>query len=332
MGDIDHSRIAPISLLSNKTIKWAWPAGSQHSQRTTLHRTHHEYFSSQRRLEKRDWAIANKKKIRDSTISREDIDDAIANCIKLAFKEQQNTLDSVVTSAVRDVVDSMLIPALRELCEDIQATNNSVKEPREEFEVIATAAKQTRDRVDSVQAAAREDRRAVMDLRNQLERLTEKMTDMEDKSRRNNVRLVGLPEGVEGSNVAGFLRVNLSKWIPSLKGRNIEIDRAHRVYDVEVFSGPKIRARPESTRITSYPNPTCINNNKKKINPTRDRPDEIRPESEPTRPHLFFNPTGPERKRHWRVHSLQPHIGPEKSRGPADLAAAPLLSFSLFTY
>ncbi len=45
------------------------------------------------------------------------------------------------------------------------------------------------------------------------------------------MRLVGLPEGAEGSDVAGFLRVNLSKWIPSLKGRNIEIDRAHRVYD-----------------------------------------------------------------------------------------------------
>ncbi len=54
---------------------------------------------------------------------------------------------------------------------------------------------------------------------------------MEDKSRRNNIRLVGLPEGMEGSDVAGFLRINLSKWIPSLKGRNIEIDRAHRVYD-----------------------------------------------------------------------------------------------------
>ncbi len=96
---------------------------------------------------------------------------------------------------------------------------------------MAATAKQTRDRVDSVQATAREDRSAVTDLRNQLERLTEKMTDMEDKSRRNNVRLVGLPEGLEGSDVAGFLRVNLSKWIPSLKGRNIEIDRAHRVYD-----------------------------------------------------------------------------------------------------
>ncbi len=136
-----------------------------------------------------------------------------------------------MTSAVRDAVDSVLIPALRKLREDMQVTNNSVKELREAFEAMVAAAKQTRDCVDSVQATAREDRNAVTDLRNQLERLTEKMTDMEDKSRRNNVRLVGLPEGMEGSDVAGFLRINLSKWIPSLKGLYIEIDRAHRVYD-----------------------------------------------------------------------------------------------------
>ncbi len=69
-------------------------------------------------------------------------------------------------------MDSVLIPALRELREDIQATNKSVKELRKELEAIATTVKQTCDRVDSVQAAAREDMRAVTDLRNQLERLT----------------------------------------------------------------------------------------------------------------------------------------------------------------
>ncbi len=34
-----------------------------------------------------------------------------------------------------------------------------------------------------------------------------------------------------GPDAAVFLRANLSKWIPSLRGRDIEIDRAHRVYD-----------------------------------------------------------------------------------------------------
>ncbi len=63
------------------------------------------------------------------------------------------------------------------------------------------------------------------------------MTDIEDRSRRNNVRLVGLPEGAEGSNAAGFLRVNLSRWIPSLKGRDIGIGRARRVCGGEGGSG-----------------------------------------------------------------------------------------------
>ncbi len=120
-------------------------------------------------------------------------------------------------------MDSVLIPALRELREDIQATNKSVKELREEFETIVTKMKQTRDRVDSVQAAACEDKRTVTDLKDQLERLTEKMTDMEDRCRRNNVRLVGLPEGMEGPDAAGFLRANLSKWIPSLRAVTLRL-------------------------------------------------------------------------------------------------------------
>ncbi len=171
-----------------------------------------------------------KKEFKDPTISRQDLDDAIANGIKLALKEQQSTMDLVVASAGRDAVDTVLIPVLHDLRAEIQATNNSVKELRAELEALASAVKQTRDRVDSVQAAAREDRRTVTDLRNQLEQ-PEKMTDMEDRIRRNNVRLVGLPEGAEGSDAAGFLRVNLSRWIPSLGGRDIEIDWAHRVYD-----------------------------------------------------------------------------------------------------
>ncbi len=60
-----------------------------------------------------------KKKFKDFTISREDLDDAIANGIKLACKEQQSTLDSAMASTVRDAVDSMLTPALRELRADI---------------------------------------------------------------------------------------------------------------------------------------------------------------------------------------------------------------------
>ncbi len=82
--------------------------------------------------------------------------------------------------------------------------------------------------------------------------------------------------------------------------------------------------------LSGYPEPMCINNNKKKINPTRDRPDEIRPESDPTA--FILNPTGPERKR-IDVHSLQPRISPEKSWGPADRFGRCSITFiNLFIY
>ncbi len=82
-----------------------------------------------------------KKKFSDSAISSEDLDDAIANGIKLALKEQQSTVNLVVASAIRDAVDTVLIPVLRELRAEIQATNNSVKELRAELEALASAVK-----------------------------------------------------------------------------------------------------------------------------------------------------------------------------------------------
>ncbi|KAA0717651.1 hypothetical protein E1301_Tti014572 [Triplophysa tibetana] len=89
----------------------------------------------------------------------------------------------------------------------------------------ANATKQTRERIDSVQVDAREDRRTVTNLKQQLQQLADKMTDIEDRSRRNNVRLVGLPEGAEGSDAAGFLRAKLIACIMEEK------NRAHRMYD-----------------------------------------------------------------------------------------------------
>ncbi len=43
-----------------------------------------------------------KKKIKDSTISREDLDDAIANGVKLALKEQQSTLKKSAEATHRE--------------------------------------------------------------------------------------------------------------------------------------------------------------------------------------------------------------------------------------
>ncbi len=72
-----------------------------------------------------------------------------------------------------------------------------------------------------------------------LEQMQLKLADMEDHSRRCNVRIVGLAEGVQGSNAGQFLTNSLPKWFPSLGDLQGEIMRAHRIYgDNKKRSGP----------------------------------------------------------------------------------------------
>lgn len=75
---------------------------------------------------------------------------------------------------------------------------------------------------------------------NDLEAVRVKLADMEDRSRRCNVRINGLPEGTEGSNAIQFLTQNLPKWFPSLSDLQGEIMRAHRIYGT---GATNVRAR-----------------------------------------------------------------------------------------
>ncbi|KAJ8400596.1 hypothetical protein AAFF_G00393650 [Aldrovandia affinis] len=56
------------------------------------------------------------------------------------------------------------------------------------------------------------------------------MANREDRSRRNNLRLVGLPEGSEEDAAVSYLQNSIPKWLPSLAGREFEVMRAHRIY------------------------------------------------------------------------------------------------------
>ncbi|KAJ8004098.1 hypothetical protein DPEC_G00155250 [Dallia pectoralis] len=133
------------------------------------------YASPTKDARKRDNEQSSiKKRFKDAAISKGELDVAIANGIKLALQEQQRGMDVVVATAVREAVDSILVPALRDLRTEFQKTNATVKEISSELEIVAKSTKRTQDRVDSVQAAAREDRRAVLELRTQLDQLTTK--------------------------------------------------------------------------------------------------------------------------------------------------------------
>ncbi|KAJ1174366.1 hypothetical protein NDU88_006188 [Pleurodeles waltl] len=72
--------------------------------------------------------------------------------------------------------------------------------------------------------------------------LRSKLTDLEDRSRRNNIRLMGLPEGMEGTDLTSFLRDTLPKLTDTTFNPPLEFERVHRL-------GPKRqdgKGRPRS--------------------------------------------------------------------------------------
>uniref|UniRef100_H3B1C4 L1 transposable element RRM domain-containing protein n=1 Tax=Latimeria chalumnae TaxID=7897 RepID=H3B1C4_LATCH len=61
--------------------------------------------------------------------------------------------------------------------------------------------------------------------------LWDRVQDLENRSRRNNIRILGVPEGAEGINISGpaFLLTLLRDCLPLPEAGDIEIERAHRM-------------------------------------------------------------------------------------------------------
>lgn len=119
---------------------------------------------------------------------------------------------------------------------------------REEISLISTRlnslekeVKTIGDRMDYMQTTVRDIKKDSIATASRLDELQEKLWLYEDKARQNNLRLVGLPEGAEGGNAIQFLQTQIPKWLPSLQGKVIEIERAHRLYANEDSTRKKAR-------------------------------------------------------------------------------------------
>lgn len=117
-----------------------------------------------------------------------------------------------------------------ELSGEIGQLSELVGKLNAQVDLQAKDIKSVKKQVGLVQEVANKDRARITTLEAKVEVITHKAVDLEDRSRRNNVRLIGLTEGTEGSDAVGFLQTNLPKWFPALKDRRIEVDRAHRIY------------------------------------------------------------------------------------------------------
>ncbi|KAI2657411.1 Neurexin-1a-beta [Labeo rohita] len=83
-------------------------------------------------------------------------------------------------------------------------------------------------RISAVEDTVSRDNADLSEMKAKLDAALEKIDDLENRSRRCNIRIIGLPEGEEGTNPVSFLKT----WLPNLlniefKNHQVKIERAH---------------------------------------------------------------------------------------------------------
>lgn len=83
-------------------------------------------------------------------------------------------------------------------------------------------------RIENLEHWAQEANNTLIISLNEQKALQEKLTDLESRSRRNNLRIYGVAEGMEGESVAKFVQDLLRRELHLLEDFNFQIQRAHR--------------------------------------------------------------------------------------------------------
>ncbi|KAJ1190218.1 hypothetical protein NDU88_006956 [Pleurodeles waltl] len=112
-------------------------------------------------------------------------------------------------------------------CQKIQIQIRRVAKTCSEF---ATRMEEVETRISHLEDEAGSQQVTREAIEKQLEDTQWKLTDLEDRLRRNNLRVLGIPEGVEGSDTHSFMVALFKEAFPDLQqwDWDREIQRAHR--------------------------------------------------------------------------------------------------------
>lgn len=101
---------------------------------------------------------------------------------------------------------------------------------RQDLDKIRTRVAETERRVGDVEDTVTDHAASIRALQTKVRALEYRAEDAENRSRRNNLRIVGLPEGVEGRSPALFIEELLRSLLPAAQlSPHFAVERAHRV-------------------------------------------------------------------------------------------------------
>uniref|UniRef100_K7E0G8 L1 transposable element RRM domain-containing protein n=1 Tax=Monodelphis domestica TaxID=13616 RepID=K7E0G8_MONDO len=126
---------------------------------------------------------------------------------------------------------SSLIDKTSQLEKELEASNRRADKDEKQNQSLTTRIKQLEDSEITKQQVSIKQSQKINELEEKMKYLTEKVTDLENRGRRDNLRIIGLPKKYEiNKNLDALLQEIIEENCPHVleQGGKIEIERVHR--------------------------------------------------------------------------------------------------------
>lgn len=169
-------------------------------------------------------------------------------------EEQQPLLannEDVLDPAFRQTIQEITANITRVIDEKLGPLSQTIQAHAQQLKKIEERTTEAENRIAAAECTSEKMETWIQVLKNQIQTMAEHIDDLENRGRRKNVRVIGLPEDAEGSNPTKFFE----SWIPNLLGLEtkvgrVKIERAHRTLAPK--PGPNQRPRPVLIRFHNF--------------------------------------------------------------------------------
>ncbi|CAL1609046.1 unnamed protein product [Knipowitschia caucasica] len=132
----------------------------------------------------------------------------------------------VENSALAKVIEETMAKFFKEADDKSEARSNRLEKRIESMHSILC---RHTDEIKTLRADTNMLQERITQTNKPQKSLEAKITEMEDRSRRDNLLIFNLKEGTEGPNARAYLMESFPKWFPALGAAPLEIMRAHRL-------------------------------------------------------------------------------------------------------
>uniref|UniRef100_H3ARR1 L1 transposable element RRM domain-containing protein n=1 Tax=Latimeria chalumnae TaxID=7897 RepID=H3ARR1_LATCH len=158
-----------------------------------------------------------------------------------------------------------LMNLMQEMATDVASIRNNIADMRGSLESLGQRVSGAESKMGRLGVVTNDHEACLIRVEGELAHQTryagelwDRVQDLENHSRRNNIRVIGVPESVEGNGVSGptMLLKILQDCLPLGESDHIEVEQAHRTLGQR--PAPDQRPRPIITRLLHFQDRECI--------------------------------------------------------------------------